>query len=147
MHKDTPFKARINGDRCVLVLGDDAIRIEFEKFQRPFLMEYGSVRCVQCFSTYVNPGAVPACYLRSHSGSCLCSAPSDSWPALGAIACRSGAFRRPLPILSSLRRYSLSLRDSYGVLVLSMCHTMVIILCATTTIAWACLSACLLLAD
>jgi len=49
MHKDTPFKARINGDRCVLVLGDDAIRIEFEKFQRPFIMEYGSIRCVQCF--------------------------------------------------------------------------------------------------
>jgi len=25
MHKDTPFKARINGDRCVLVLGDDVV--------------------------------------------------------------------------------------------------------------------------
>ena len=42
---------------------------------------------------------------------------------------------------------SSSLRDSYGILVFSMCHIMVIILCAITIMASTCLSACLRLAD
>ena len=44
---DAPFRCRLNGNRCVLVVGDDSIRADFERFQKPFRLPYAAIRCVQ----------------------------------------------------------------------------------------------------
>ena len=44
---DAPFRCRLNGNRCVLVVGSDSIRVDFERFQKPFRLPYAAIRCVQ----------------------------------------------------------------------------------------------------
>ena len=44
---DAPFRCRLNGNRCVLVVGNDSIRVDFERFQKPFRLPYATIRCVQ----------------------------------------------------------------------------------------------------
>jgi len=43
----SPFKARINGNKCILIIENDGINIEFEKIQKHMVIKYCSMRCVQ----------------------------------------------------------------------------------------------------
>ena len=84
------------------------------------------------------------------SNPCLSCMVRDSYLTLARLSemlRHADYLPRNLLILLSLHWYISSLRDSYGVLAVSMCHAMAIILCAATTIPSACLSACLLRAD
>ena len=60
---DAPFRYRLNGNRCVPVVGRYSARAYFEGFQRPFRMPYAAIRCVQLWywTVLINGGFHGGC--------------------------------------------------------------------------------------
>ena len=50
--ENTPFKAKINGNSCILVVNDDSILVKFEKFHKSFSVCYEDMRCIQYTGDY-----------------------------------------------------------------------------------------------
>ena len=51
--ENRPFKAKINGNSCILVVNDDSFLAKFEKFQKSFKVFYDDMRFIEYTGDYI----------------------------------------------------------------------------------------------